>query len=159
MVAHVPIKPPDVRVVDADAVRQLGRPVLAVHREEALRLHRPVLRDRARVLGHAVQGRRHALVLDPLQKLPHPLPVRLGARHQPEDQGLVRLLALHERVPVEHGPHHRQAVTRCERVAREPEPHHVPHLVDVVRRHHHHLGRRILRASSCQGFPEKELAC
>lgn len=115
----VPVEPPDVGVVQPDSLRHLGRPVLAVHREEALRLHHPALRDGARVLRHAVQRGRHALPLHLGQELAHPPPVVLGLRHEPHDHRLVRL-ALDQRVPVEHGPHHRQAVARRVLVAREP---------------------------------------
>jgi len=112
--ADVPVEPPDVRVVQPDALGQLGRPVLAVHGQQARRLHRPVLRDRARVLRHAVQRRGHALPLHFLEKRPHPLAVLDRLRHEPHDERLVRLVALHQRVPVEHGPHHGQAVARSE---------------------------------------------
>lgn len=107
----VPVEPAYVCVVQPDPIRQFRSPVLAVHRQQPRRLHRAVLRGRAGILRHTVQRGGDTLALHSCHELEHPPPIVLRFRHQLHDLPLVRL-ALYQRVPVEHGPHDRQAVSR-----------------------------------------------
>ena len=118
--------------------------------QTAVRLEQAPLRLRAAVLGHAVQRGGHAPVPHRLEEVQHPLAVQRGLRHERQD--LLRpQLALHQRVPVEHGPHQREHVGGGVRVAREPESHHVAQLVDVVRGHHQHARRLVLQHALARG--------
>ena len=139
----VAVEPPDVGVVYPDAIGHLGRPVLAVDREQPRRLEGPMAREGAGVLRDAVERRRYTRPLHPLEEGQHPLPVARGVRHERHDQGLGRL-GLDQRVPVEHGPHHGQVVALGVGVASKTKAHHVSHLVDVVRGHHEDAARGLL---------------
>ena len=92
--------PPYVGVVDADRLRRLWVPRLAVHRPHVGGLHQPHVGDRGDIIGNAreVCGGRGAVVLSQfLNKLHHLLPVGLRADEDPHYGGLI-LLALCGRV-------------------------------------------------------------
>jgi len=141
------LPPRQVRTHATDGASHASPPV---HRQEAVRLEQAPLRLRAAVLGHAVQRGGHAPAPHRLEEVQHPLAVQRGLRHERQD--LLRpQLALHQRVPVEHGPHQREHVGGGVRVAREPESHHIAQLVDVVRGHHQHARRLVLQHALARG--------
>jgi len=138
---HITVEPTNVRMVNADSLGELGCPPATVHSQQACRLGGPAVRQCARVLGCAVQRCGDTGLLDAGQERPHARLVLLRFRHELHDECLVGQLAFHEGVSVEHGPHDRETPAWDVRVARVPEPHHVAHVVDVVRRHYKEAAR------------------